>query len=384
MGKPQLQEKQQVNISAEIGKSYAKKALLHYLKLPLIIGVGVFLLILICAGLILTFTLQQPEQETSAGGWEIGGITEFGANEIPASYIPIYKEAGEKYGVPWNLLAAHHRVETRFSTISPMISPVGAIGHMQFMPLTWVGWGYPGGTRLGDASIPDSELTSPIVIKKYDGYGTDGDGDGRADPMNLTDAVHSAAKYLAANGAASGNLRKAVFAYNHSEKYVNDVLGFADLYVSGYKAISGGTTAEIIDGAAWPVPGIMQVTSVFGNRTDPVYGGTRFHGGIDIAGPGANGKPIVSMLTGKVTFAGVRGGYGNCVIIDHGNGLSSLYGHMSSIKASTGQQVKAGQMIGTLGSTGKSTGPHLHFTVKVNGESVDPEKYLTAFKYTIR
>src|SRR5690625_5002945 len=102
---------------------------------------------------------------------EGSGIDE---NEIPSEYIPIYQAAEEEYGVPWNLLAAHHRIETRFSTMETMVSPVGAIGHMQFMPLTWVGWEYPGGDRLGNADIPDHILTDPAVIERYGGMGVDG------------------------------------------------------------------------------------------------------------------------------------------------------------------------------------------------------------------
>src|SRR4051794_19125411 len=371
----QLQENQSVTV--EVGKMVVKKALLNYFKLSLLIIAGVFFLIMMLGALIFTFTLSKEEEATTSSAWEVGTISEFGANEIPAEYIPIYKEAAEKYGVPWNLLAAHHRVETRFSTLSSMISPVGAIGHMQFMPLTWVGWSYPGGSRLGNANIPDSILTSPEAIKKYGGYGTDGNDDGRADPMDLEDAVHSAARYLAANGAANGDLRKAVYAYNHSPKYVNDVLGYADLYVKDFKAVPvGGGTSEVINGAVWPVPNYMGVSSPFGPRADPVYGGMDFHYGIDITGGGINGKPVVALSDGVVTTAAVVGSYGNAIFIDHGNGMSTRYAHLSNIDVKVGQKVKAGQMIAKVGSTGKSTGPHLHFEIKVQGQSVDPLKYL--------
>jgi peptidoglycan LD-endopeptidase LytH len=376
----QLQENQ--SITVEVGKTVVKKALLNYFKLSLLIIAGVFFLIMMLGALIFTFTLSKEEEATTSSAWEVGTISEFGANEIPAEYIPIYKEAAEKYGVPWNLLAAHHRVETRFSTLSSMISPVGAIGHMQFMPLTWVGWNYPGGSRLGNANIPDSILTSPEAIKKYGGYGTDGNDDGRADPMDLEDAVHSAARYLAANGATDGDLRKAVYAYNHSPKYVNDVLGYADLYVKDFKAVPvGGGTSEVMNGAAWPVPNYMGVSSPFGPRPDPVYGGIDFHYGIDIAGGGINGKPVVALSDGVVTTAAVVGSYGNAIFIDHGNGTSTRYAHLSNIDVKVGQKVKAGQMIAKVGSTGKSTGPHLHFEIKVQGQSVDPLKYLSSFQY---
>ncbi|MGD6803772.1 lytic transglycosylase domain-containing protein [Rossellomorea aquimaris] len=150
--------------------------------------------------------------------------------EIPSEYIPIYKEASEKYGVPWNLLAAHHRVETKFSQMETMVSPVGAEGHMQFMPCTFIGWSHPTCGGLGEGDIPDDELTDPGMIAKYGGYGVDANCDGRADPWDIEDAVHSAANYLASNGAADGDIERAVFAYNHSEEYVEDVLYYAERY----------------------------------------------------------------------------------------------------------------------------------------------------------
>lgn len=148
------------------------------------------------------------------------------ATSIPEDYIPIYKEAAEAYGIPWTLLAAHHRIETRFSTMDPLLSPVGAEGHMQFMPCTFVGWTYPGCSGLGKGDIPEKEKTNPAIIKKYGGYGVDGNGDGIADPFDIEDAIFSAANYLSKSGAADGNLEKAIFNYNHSEKYVQDVLYF--------------------------------------------------------------------------------------------------------------------------------------------------------------
>jgi membrane-bound lytic murein transglycosylase B len=153
---------------------------------------------------------------------------------VPAEYIPIYKAAAKKYDIPWYLLAAHHRVETRFSKMTTMTSPVGAEGPMQFMPCTFVGWKYPSCEGLGKGSIPKADLEDPSVIKKYGGYGVDANGDGKADPWNLEDAVFSAAKFLSKNGASKGNLTQAVYTYNHSERYVKDVLYYADLYKKLY------------------------------------------------------------------------------------------------------------------------------------------------------
>jgi peptidoglycan LD-endopeptidase LytH len=157
-------------------------------------------------------------------------LSEEARDEIPPEYIPIYKDASRAYGVPWNLLAAHHRVETKFSTMKTMVSAVGAEGPFQFMPCTFVGWSHPTCEGLGKGDIPKEELTDPEVIAKYGGYGVDANGDGRADPWDIEDAVFSAANYLANNGAADGDLEKAVFAYNHSEQYVEDVLFFAERY----------------------------------------------------------------------------------------------------------------------------------------------------------
>lgn len=159
---------------------------------------------------------------------------EFRDPEIPEDYIAVYQAAQEEYGVPWQLLAAHHRIETRFSTMDPLLSPVGAEGHMQFMPCTFVGWSHPTCSGLGQGEIPQEEKTDPEVIAKYGGYGVDGDGDGIADPYSLTDAVYSAANYLGSNGAAEGELEAAIFLYNRSDEYVADVLHFYNLYSDTY------------------------------------------------------------------------------------------------------------------------------------------------------
>ena len=123
----------------------------------------------------------------------------------------------------------------------------------------------------------------------------------------------------------------------------------------------------------WPTDG--PIVSGFGYRTHPVYGTTRFHAGVDI--DGACGQPIWAAEDGAVISAGYNGGYGNATVIDHGDGLSTLYGHQSSLGLSSGQSVGRGQQIGLVGTTGLSTGCHLHFEVRVNGEPVDPVPYLT-------
>jgi murein DD-endopeptidase MepM/ murein hydrolase activator NlpD len=116
------------------------------------------------------------------------------------------------------------------------------------------------------------------------------------------------------------------------------------------------------------------ITSSFGYRSDPFAGQAAFHAGLDFKGP--MGAPIFSAANGKVAFVGRRPGYGKSVDIDHGNGLYTRYAHMSAFRARVGQSVQAGQVIGAVGSTGRSTGPHLHFEVRLNGQPVNPRPFL--------
>jgi murein DD-endopeptidase MepM/ murein hydrolase activator NlpD len=122
------------------------------------------------------------------------------------------------------------------------------------------------------------------------------------------------------------------------------------------------------------IPSDGVLTSAFGNRVHPILGYTRFHSGIDF---GADyGRPIWSAHIGVVIFAGWYGGYGQAVIVDHGGGVTTLYAHASELYVYEGQTVQKGQPIAAIGSTGLSTGPHLHFEVRVNGEPTDPLNYL--------
>lgn len=126
----------------------------------------------------------------------------------------------------------------------------------------------------------------------------------------------------------------------------------------------------------WPAPGYSLITSPFSTgRVHPVLGVTRAHTGIDIGAPMS--AAIVAANKGTVIVAGWQDGYGNTVIIDHGGNIATLYGHTSKILVSAGQEVEAGQLIAKVGSTGLSTGPHLHFEVRVNGSPVDPLGYVS-------
>jgi len=125
-----------------------------------------------------------------------------------------------------------------------------------------------------------------------------------------------------------------------------------------------------------PLAGELEMTSPFGVRIDPFLHQPSMHAGMDFR---ANvGDPIYATAAGRVVKTGWDGGYGQIVEIDHGEGLSTRYGHMSQIGVAVGQRVRAGQVIGRVGSTGRSTGPHLHYETRVNGEAVNPEKFLAA------
>ena len=122
----------------------------------------------------------------------------------------------------------------------------------------------------------------------------------------------------------------------------------------------------------WPVIG--RISSAFGVRRHPIIGRRIFHEGIDIAA--SFGYPVKASASGKIVFAGARSGYGRTVIIDHGNGLSTWYGHASKLLVKEGQTVKKGDIVAKVGSSGLSTGPHLHFEIRINDEPVDPLKFL--------
>jgi len=125
-----------------------------------------------------------------------------------------------------------------------------------------------------------------------------------------------------------------------------------------------------------PVVGEVEFTSGFGVRTDPFLGRPAMHTGLDFRA--AQGDPVRVTANGKVVSAGWAGGYGRMVEVDHGNGLSTRYGHLSEIKVKVGEYVKIGQVIGEVGSTGRSTGPHLHYETRIGGEAVDPQRFLRA------
>lgn len=143
---------------------------------------------------------------------------------------------------------------------------------------------------------------------------------------------------------------------------------------------SSGGTASGTASFVWPVASYVYITSRFGYRTHPITGKYSNHTGIDIASN--QGTSVYAADGGTVTRASWYGGYGNCIIIDHGNGYMTLYGHLSGYAISEGDTVTQGQTIGYVGSTGNSTGPHLHFEVWQNGSRIDPEQFFSGLVFS--
>lgn len=131
---------------------------------------------------------------------------------------------------------------------------------------------------------------------------------------------------------------------------------------------TGGVSGALIKPVDYPI------NSPFGNRIHPIFGDQRMHTGVDMAAP--YGTLIHAAQAGIIVYSGWKRGYGNTVIIDHGNGLATLYAHASSVEVRVGEMVSRGQVVAKVGSTGYSTGNHLHFEVRVNGEPVNPENYI--------
>ncbi len=163
-------------------------------------------------------------------------------------------------------------------------------------------------------------------------------------------------------------LQQKIEEYKAEEERIENLIRLA-----ANQEYSGSYTGGVM---AWPIAKSgTYITSDFGIREHPIQGVVKKHTGIDIGNAGF-GAPVIAAADGVVTMASYYGGYGNCVMINHGNGISTLYGHGQKILTTVGTEVKKGDLIMEVGSTGNSTGPHLHFEVRINGSPVDPKPYL--------
>ena len=158
------------------------------------------------------------------------------------------------------------------------------------------------------------------------------------------------------------------------EKSIDELQKKADSLTEEIRKMSSSSTTSKYTGGSmqWPLPNFYKVTSYYGNRLHPVLKVYKMHTGVDIAGSGCNGKNVVAAADGKVINAGWISGYGYTVMIDHGGGVVTLYAHSQKLLVKVGDQVKRGQAIMLVGSTGYATGPHLHFEVRINGKYVNP------------
>ncbi len=168
-----------------------------------------------------------------------------------------------------------------------------------------------------------------------------------------------------------GRLRKDKAAYEKEYDKLNDYAKEIEKEIVRRQRVTGPYSGGTM---AWPVPGYSRISSPYGYRIHPVFNTKKLHTGIDIPAP--TGTKITAAQGGTVIYSGTLGGYGKTIMLDHGGGIVTLYGHNSSLVVKEGQEVKKGDTIAKAGSTGVSTGPHCHFEVRKNGAYVDPIPWL--------
>ena len=161
-----------------------------------------------------------------------------------------------------------------------------------------------------------------------------------------------------------------------TERMIDELQADADAMTATIQNSGSSSTNSVYTGGEllWPTPSTSYITSPFGYRIHPIYGYRKFHTGIDIGA--YSGSSIVAANSGTVILSGWNGGYGKCVVVDHGGGITTLYAHCSSLLVGYGQKVSRGDTIARVGSTGNSTGPHLHFEVRLNGVYKNPMNYV--------
>ena len=287
-----------------------------------------------------------PQVTAGGAAGVVCALSPDGRDGIPHELLDIYDRAAADAGLGGRgavVLAAINKIESDFGrNLGP--SSAGAVGWMQFMPATWAT------------------------------YGVDGDHDGRRDPNDPADAIPAAAGYLKAGGAP-GDWYAAVFAYNHADWYVREVLDLADRYQGACTTASEPEPEHGGGRLAWPTT-VRTITAPFGEQRPG-----HLHAGIDIGAPA--GAPIMAAADGTVVLVqGIAesGGYGNYVCLQHSARLRTCYAHLAAIYVERGDDVRVGQVIGACGETGHAFGPHLHFEVRVAPAwtAVDPLGYFGA------
>ena len=263
------------------------------------------------------------------GNYRVGGPTPFAMADIPPQYIDLFKSAGQKYEIPWTVLAAIAKHDSAYGQ----------------------------NMDNGFVVIPEGH---------WETYGQDGDMDDLISDQSPWDAVYTMANYLINNGFKDSPA-KALNSIYHNPSHVQDIIRTAEAYTDVLLPVISGK---------WPLPReYSSISSPFGIRNHPVLLERKFHNGIDIPAP--EGTPIYPASDGTVIGANWSGGYGNLVVIQHDSYTQTWYAHLSQISVEKGQQVTREDIIGLVGSTGLSTGPHLHFEVRLNGVPIDPEPWLT-------
>jgi murein DD-endopeptidase MepM/ murein hydrolase activator NlpD len=287
---------------------------------------------------------------------------------------PLILTAASKHNVDPDVLAIMMLVES--SGDPDAKSPAGAVGLLQIMPQT-------GESIAKERNIADfkaEKLADPAtnvdfgawyLARQVDTFGKDKDPSQKIElaAAAYNGGTRSVREYLAGSKPLSDETTryKALVAGMWSERGANES--------TTYRAWREGVRGRAAKRATSPLSG-ARVTMPYGDATNPFSGKQEKHAGIDLAKEA--GAPVVAPLSGKVRSAAAEGERGNAVVIDHGNGLESRFHHLGDLNVTPGQTITKGDKIGTVGSTGKSTGPHVHFEVRDLGEPIDPTQYASA------
>lgn len=226
-------------------------------------------------------------------------------------------------------------------------------------------------TRLSVAAAAAVQRVQGLIAARQSALATAESA--RADDRRAYEKAQAESRAMAEKIRRAEAAARAAAARVAAERKARDAAARAAAARAGQNAGGGAQAVRQDAGWRWPTNG--RITSRYGWRTHPIYGDRRFHAGVDIAG-GA-GALIVATEDAVVLSAGPAGGYGNYTVLSHGDNVTSTYAHQSAILVRAGQTVRRGQVIGRVGSTGNVTGPHLHFEIRVNGDPVDPLRYVS-------